>query len=155
MTDSKPYQFLFAEDNPNDIFLVERAIQKANLPIQLHIVRDGAEAVHYLSGEGKFADRDCYPLPMMVLANMKMPRMNGLELLTWIRQHPKFKDLPVVVMSSTENPDDGKKFNALHVSAYTAKPFTQTDLIALLKRTLALLSPLSNVSHESNNDEPF
>jgi CheY-like chemotaxis protein len=131
VTDSRKYRFLFAEDNPSDIFFVERAIKKANLPIQLHIVRNGEEAVNYLCGRGMFADRDRYPLPMLVLSNMKMPKMNGLELLTWIRQQPEFQDLPVVVMSNSDNPDESNQFNPLEACSYMIKPFSPDDLIEL------------------------
>jgi CheY-like chemotaxis protein len=141
-TDSKKYQILFAEDNPNDIFLVERAIRKANLPIQLHIVQNGEEAVSYLRGDEAFADRHRYPMPMLVLSNMKMPKMNGLELLTWIRQQPEFRDLPVVVMSSSEDPNEVKKFDVLDAKAYAIKPVSQADLADLLQRAIALLPPL-------------
>jgi CheY-like chemotaxis protein len=138
----KKYQVLFAEDNSNDIFLMERAIRKASLPIQLHLVRNGEEAVSYLRGEGEFGDRTRYPLPMLVLSNMKMPKMNGLELLRWIRQQPEFESVPVVVMSSSEDPGEAKEFSALEVNSYTIKPVAQVDLIELLQQAIALLPPL-------------
>jgi len=142
VTASKKYRFLLAEDNPNDLFLVERAIRKANLPIQLFIVRNGEEAVRYLQGDGIFADRDRYPLPMLVLSNLKMPKMNGLELLAWIRQQPQWQTLPVVIMSTSEDPGSIQQFNSQSDCSYVIKPISQDDLTRLLQDAIARLPPL-------------
>jgi CheY-like chemotaxis protein len=142
MTPLEKYPVLFAEDDTTDVFLVERAIHKASLPIQLHVVCNGREAISYLAGEAQFANRSRYPLPMLLLSNLRMPKMNGLELLTWIRQQPDFKDLPVVVMSGSRDPRQIGKFDALEVSFYSLKPAVQSDLIAILQRAISLLPPL-------------
>jgi len=142
VTASKKYRFLLVEDNLNDLFLVERAIRKAKLPIQLFIVRNGEEAVRYLRGDGVFADRDRYPFPMLVLSNLKMPKMNGLELLAWIRQQPQWQTLPIVIMSTSEDPGSIQQFNSQNDCSYVIKPVSQDDLIRLLEDAIARLPPL-------------
>lgn len=76
MTDLKKYLVLFVENNPNDIVFVERAIQQTHLPIDF-VVRNGEEAVHYLRGDESFSNRERYPLPLLVLSDMNMPKKTG------------------------------------------------------------------------------
>ena len=89
--------------NDSDLIFLERAIRKAGVSVSLQLVRNGEEAVNYLLGEGKYADRERYPLPMLIITNMKMLRMNGLELLAWVKQQPNLKHLPVIVLRRMQN----------------------------------------------------
>jgi len=73
--------FLLAEDSQNDVFLMQQAFKKAGLPNPIQVVSDGQEAISYLKGEGRYSDRAQYPLPMAVLLDLKMARMNGFEVL--------------------------------------------------------------------------
>jgi CheY-like chemotaxis protein len=86
------------EDNPIEVILIQRAIRQTNLAISLQHVENGEEAIAYLQGEGIYVDRERYPFPRLLLTNVKMPRMGGLELLAWVRQQQHLKDLPVVVL---------------------------------------------------------
>jgi CheY-like chemotaxis protein len=83
---------------------------------------DGVEAIQYLAGENKFANRDAFPLPELVVLDLKMPRKSGFEVLGWVRNHPDFGKLPVIVFSSSEEPADVKKAYSLGANAYLVKP---------------------------------
>ncbi|MGZ4964393.1 MAG: response regulator, partial [Limisphaerales bacterium] len=95
---------LYVEDDPNDAVVFERALKKSGLPLDIQIAPDGMFAVEYLQGEEQYTDREKYPLPQIILSDMKMFRMSGIELLQWVRANPKFRKLPVVLYS-TSNED--------------------------------------------------
>src|SRR5689334_9965802 len=97
---------LVAEDNDDDILLIRRAFKKANLVNPLHIVRDGEEAISYLTGEGRYGNRDEYPLPDLMLLDIKMPRKNGFEVLQWIRNEPRLACLRIVMLTNSEDISD-------------------------------------------------
>jgi len=83
---------LLAEDNEDDIFIMKMACKRTGIPHVLQIVTDGDMALDYLSGKGRFADRILHPLPNVIFLDIKMPKRNGHEVLTWIRAHPDFKE---------------------------------------------------------------
>jgi len=139
MTDSLRYTVLLAEDNLDDAFLVERVICKTKLPISLQHVNNGVEAIEYLQGEGKYINREYYPLPSVLLADIKMPLIDGLELLKWVREQPSLKDLPVVVMSGSEEFGEFQRAKALGVEAYYAKSTRLSVLEESLENILILL----------------
>src|SRR6516165_9437169 len=87
---------LLAEDNQDDVLLVRRAFERAGLKNQIHIVQNGLEAIAYLNGDGLFEDREKYPLPDLVLLDLRMPKADGLEVLGWIRHQWEFLHLCVV-----------------------------------------------------------
>ncbi len=90
---------LLVEDDADDIFLVKKACERSGYPHLLQVVRDGLEAIHYLSGEGVFADRMKYPLPQLVFLDIQLPGMNGHDVLVWIRADPQFARLPVIMLT--------------------------------------------------------
>lgn len=139
MTIAQKPTVLLAEDNPNDLFLVKRAIRKANLAVSVQVVGNGEEAVSYLMGEGDYADTERYPLPALILTNLKMPRMNGLELLIWVKQQPNLQDIPVVVMSSSEEPDEVRQITDLGANSYFVKPLSVDALAETLKNVMSFL----------------
>ena len=101
------FRILVVEDNEDDFFLLRRALDKNEISNPVHWVKDGIEAIEYLSGKGKFGDRSQYPVPKVVIVDLKMPRLSGLELLEWIKQQqPELSLLPVLVMSSSNLPED-------------------------------------------------
>ena len=118
---------------------MQRAIRKAGVSFALHIVSNGEEAVSYLLGEGKYADRELYPEPLLLITNMKMPRMNGLELLAWVKQQPNLKNLPVIVMSSSEDPDEMNEVTTLGGSAYFVKTSSLDKLAEIVRKIISFL----------------
>ncbi len=131
------YTILLVEDNPKDVFLVQRAFRKAEISTPLQVVSDGDTAVQYLSGENPFDDRVTYPLPVFVLLDLKLPRRSGAEVLCWIRQQPALKRLPVVVLTSSREFADINNLYDLGANAYLVKPLEFNQLVDILK-TLAL-----------------
>lgn len=113
---------LQVEDDENDVLLFEHACQQAEVAPPVQIVADGQEAIQYLSGEGKFADRERYPMPRLVLLDLKMPRKDGLEVLEWIRQHPTLKTVVVIMFTSSAQPRDVNAAYELGVNSFIVKP---------------------------------
>ena len=98
---------LLVEDDPNDVILFQRALERASLSAHsLNVVRDGEEAISYLSGRANYADRHLYPLPALLLLDLKMPRKSGLEVLTWLRKEPQLRYLIVVLLTSSNSAED-------------------------------------------------
>jgi len=117
------YTILLVEDDLNDIFLVKRAFKMARIQNPLQIVTDGEEAIHYLSGEGKYADRAAYPLPKLIVMDLKMPRLTGFEVLKWVKGDNKsLRRIPIVIVSSSDNPEDINRAYELGANAYMVKP---------------------------------
>jgi CheY-like chemotaxis protein len=112
---------LLVEDDPNDALLMRRAFRKLNLENGLHILTDGEEAVAYLGGARRYADRARYPFPRTVVLDLKLPRRSGLEVLEWIRGNPVTRDLPVYILSSSEEKRDMARARQLGIQAYLVK----------------------------------
>jgi CheY-like chemotaxis protein len=142
MASPEQYHILLVEDNANDVLFIERAIRRGNLPFILYHVQNGEEAVSYLLGNGQYGDREQCPLPNLVISNMKMPRMNGLQLWQWIRQQPEWDQLPIVVLSSSGDPTEVKQLETLGANSYFIKPVDLNDLVDTLKQITAWLPPL-------------
>lgn len=124
---------LLIEDDANDVFLMQRALRKAEVPNPLQVMGDGDEAVEYLSGQGRFADRSQHPLPVLVLLDLKLPRKSGLEVLQWLRQQSELKRLPVVVLTSSKEPNDVNKAYDLGANSYLVKPLGFDALLNLVR----------------------
>lgn len=124
---------LLVEDNPKDVFLMQRALQRTDLPTPLQVVNDGDAAVQYLAGEQPYNDRTTYPLPVLVLLDLKLPRRSGAEVLKWIRQQPALKRLPVVVLTSSKEYADVNGVYDLGANAYIVKPPSFNELVDILK----------------------
>src|SRR5687767_9310996 len=89
---------LVAEDDPNDVALLLRAFRKVGTTMPVHVCQDGSEAILYLKGEGQFGDRAKFPLPRILITDLKMPKCNGFELLQWLKDHPECCVIPSVVL---------------------------------------------------------
>lgn len=124
---------LLIEDDPNDIILFEKAVKKNKLPVVFSVVRDGEKAISYLSGRGKYKNRKDYPLPNLIVVDLKMPRKSGFEVLEWIKGHPKLKNIPVVVLSSSKQPQDVKLAYRLGTNSYLVKPIGFKELHKLVE----------------------
>ncbi len=127
------YTILLVEDEPNDVFLFERAFKKLNLSGNLQIVSDGEAAIAYLTGEGKYEDREKFPIPSLILLDLKLPRISGLEILSWLRQQPGLKRLLVVVLSSSKETIDINRAYDLGANSYLVKPVAFGTLVNIVK----------------------
>ena len=112
---SKPGVVLYAEDEENDALFMQMAFRKAGCGHLLHVVKNGQEAVDYLSGNGIYADRASHPLPSVLLLDLNLPVLSGFGVLGWLRNHLEFHSLPVVVFSSSTRPED--KLQAVNLGA--------------------------------------
>lgn len=129
----KPRCVLQVEDDENDVFLLEYTFKQAQVPVPLVAVRDGKQAMEYLAGIGEFADRDRFPLPRLVLLDLKLPRKSGLEVLEWMRATPSLRELPVVVLTSSSRPEDIQAAYRFGANAYLVKPPRADQLLELVK----------------------
>jgi CheY-like chemotaxis protein len=125
---------LVAEDDPSDAFLLQRAFTAAQIPATLHFVRDGQEAIDYLQGEAKYSNRNDHPLPDLMLLDLKMPKLNGFDVLSWLRARPGLKRLLVAVLTSSDQSVDINRAYDLGANSYLLKPHGSTDLVDLVKR---------------------
>ena len=129
-----PCVVLFAENEPDDVLLTEQALKEAGANNPVVGVPNGDEAIRYLSGEGRYADRKAYPLPCLLLLDLKMPRRTGLGVLHWLREHPQARaNLPVVVLSSWDEQADVKAASELGATDYLLKPTRFEALVALMR----------------------
>jgi CheY-like chemotaxis protein len=121
--ETKPYTILLVEDDLNDIFLVKRAFKMAEIHNPLQVVTDGQEAINYLCGNEKYSDREKFPLPRLMVMDIKMPRRTGFEVLEWVKGNSKpLRRIPIVIVSSSNNPDDINRAYELGANAYMVKP---------------------------------
>jgi CheY-like chemotaxis protein len=115
-------EILLVEDNPDDCELTLRAFRKSNIANEVIVVRDGVEALDYLFATGQYAGRDPNALPQVVLLDLNLPRVNGLEVLQRVRSHPKTKLLPVVILTSSTEERDLVSGYSLGANSYVRKP---------------------------------
>lgn len=125
---------LIAEDDENDVFLIKRAFNQAQADNPLQVVQTGADAIAYLKGDPPFDDRSKYPIPALLLLDLKMPRKNGFEVLAWIREHSEYNSLAVVVLTSSQESADVNKAYALGASSYLVKPANFLSLVDMMTR---------------------
>jgi len=122
---------LLVEDRQDDEILVLRSFARGGIENPIHVVREGEEALAYLSGSGKYSNREEYPLPMLILLDLKMPKMDGFEVLKWIRAHSQLSSLPVVVLTSSENARDVNLAYRLGASSFLVKPMDFNGFVEL------------------------
>ncbi|MDO8491852.1 MAG: response regulator [Dehalococcoidia bacterium] len=125
---------LLVEDNPNDVVLTERALKKANVINKVVIVRDGVEALDYLFATGAWASRNVKDLPQVVLLDLKLPRIDGLEVLRRIRADARTKLLPVVILTSSNEEKDLISGYSLGANSYIRKPVSFTQFAEAVRQ---------------------
>ena len=123
---------LLAEDDKNDIYLMRRAFDSAGYINPLFVVHNGQEVLDYLEGSGQFSQRDKYPMPGLLLLDLKMPLMDGYDVLAWLREHREFASLPVVILTASKLEEDVLKTRELGIYDYRVKPHAFEDLVRLL-----------------------
>lgn len=129
----REFPVLLIEDNEDDVLFVQRAFRRAKLSNPLSVMEDGDAALAYLSGEGKYADRDRYPVPTLILLDIKLPRRNGLEVLEWLRAQPGLRRIPVVVLTSSRESADVDRAFDLGASGYLVKPVDFDGLLEMVQ----------------------
>ncbi|MEH2142645.1 response regulator [Nostoc sp.] len=113
---------LLVEDNPDDEALTLRALKKNNILNEVVVARDGVEALDYLFGKGVYADRDMNLMPHLILLDLKLPKMDGLEVLRHLRADDRTKILPVVILTSSKEEQDLINGYSLGANSYVRKP---------------------------------
>jgi len=124
---------LVAEDDADDVFLLRRALRKAGLSHRVVDVFDGTVVISYLGGEPPFDNRLDYPFPDLLLLDLKMPKMNGFDVLAWLKGRPDMGSLPVVVLSSSSVEEDEAMALRMGAREFRTKPADIDNLVPLLK----------------------
>jgi len=119
-----PYEIeiLLVEDNPTDIELTLRALKKRNLANKVHVVKDGAEALEFIFATGTYAERDINHIPKVILLDLKLPKVDGLEVLRRVKSDERTKVIPVVVLTSSKEERDMVESYKLGANSYITKP---------------------------------
>lgn len=125
---------LLVEDSPDDAFMVQRALKEAGVAQRVIHVRDGEEAVNYLSGNSPYEDREQFPIPALVLLDLKMPRLSGLEVLTWLQTRPDLANMPVVVLTGSVRTEDRHEAEKRGAVGYQVKPVAFEDLVEIVRQ---------------------
>ncbi|HXT13932.1 MAG TPA: response regulator [Candidatus Angelobacter sp.] len=136
---------LLAEDDSNDVLLLQLAFQEAGIRNPLHVVHDGQEAIDYLSGTEKFSDRSRFPFPALLILDLKMPRKTGIDVLEWLAKEDAMRCLPTIMLSSSVHPGDIEKAYRLGVNAFVVKsPSTaqRTEFARMIKTFWLTLAEL-------------
>lgn len=124
---------LHVEDDPNDALLVQLACKKLDLSAQLRAVDDGDKAMAYLSNRPPFEDKGLYPLPGFILLDIKLPGSSGFEVLSWIRSRPESRYVPVILLSSSTQPEDIRKAYDLGANSFMAKPSSLEGIVEMVR----------------------
>src|SRR5262249_13890805 len=124
---------LLADDSEDDALLIRRAFQKASIPSPFFTVNSGDEAIAYLKGEFKYSDRDEYPLPDLLLLALKMPGLDGFDVLRWIRHEPGLSELRVIVLTASDHIRDVNEAYRLGANSFMVKPLDFQNYVELGK----------------------
>jgi CheY-like chemotaxis protein len=127
---------LSAEDDPNDVIFIKRAFAKNGSVNPIHACANAADAIAYFQGVGRYADRSLFPFPTLLITDIKMPGSDGFQLLTWIRSNPKYRLIPVVILSASNQEEDTRRGYELGANAFIKKPSDFSELT----RTLGLMA---------------
>jgi CheY-like chemotaxis protein len=134
MDDYMKKMILLAEDNPDDIILTKRAFKKSNILNELIVVNDGQEALDFLFCKGKYKDRDQKNSPELILLDLKMPKIDGLEVLKNIRENNQTKHLPVVILTTSKEEKDMIDSYCLGANSYIIKPVDFNQFVDAVKQ---------------------
>jgi CheY-like chemotaxis protein len=132
MTQLQPKTVLVVEDERSDLFSLKRAFRQLGSEFVLQVVETGQEALRYLEGKEPYSDRSQYPLPVLLILDLRLPGMSGLDLLKWIRQQPVFKDLPIIALTAYGNRDLPRAYE-LGLDFYLLKPAEAKSLADVLQ----------------------
>jgi CheY-like chemotaxis protein len=138
---------LLAEDSEDDIILIERAFRKARILSPLKVVRDGEDAISYLSGFGRFADRAQFPIPDLLLLDLKLPNTDGFGVLRWIKEQPELKKLPVIVLTQSDRIKDANLAYQLGAYSFLIKGTDFNDTVVFAQSVSDYLVKTGNNGH--------
>ena len=124
---------LLVEDSPDDAFMVQRALNQAGVAQQVIHLKDGEEAVDYLSGNPPYDNRERFPIPALILLDLKMPRLSGLDVLTWLQTRPDLAHVPVVVLTGSVRSEDRREAEKRGAVGYQVKPVAFEDLLEIVR----------------------
>jgi len=124
---------LIVEDEENDVLFLKDALRKANILSPIQVVDDGRLALDYLGGVGKYADRKTYPLPSVIFLDLKLPQVNGLAILKWIREEPSLPSMLVMILTASSLDEDIERAYRLGANSYVVKPSSRDKLVEVLK----------------------
>jgi len=125
---------LMVEDNPDDEEMTLRSLQQAGIANEVQVVRDGVEALDFLFGTGSFAGRDTARMPALVLLDLKLPKLNGIDVLTRMRQHELTRTVPVVILTSSSEDEDMARSYASGANSYVRKPVIFADFAGVVSQ---------------------
>jgi len=156
MTIEDPY-VLLVDDSENDAMLMRAVFERAGFVEPLRFVRDGDQAIAYLRGDGVYRDRRQFPMPTVVLLDLNMPRKNGFEVLTWIREQPTLRRMRVYIMSTSNRAQDIDRAYELGANSYLVKPTNLDGLMHMAKCLVAWLklSHFAPVIETVDSHAPF
>ncbi len=135
-----PHVILLAEDDPDHAHLVQAVFQRVAPEVPIMHVIDGEKAISYLSGEGDYSDRSKFPIPSLLLLDLKMPRLDGLEVLAWIRKSPEWSYLPVTILTGSELSRDVDEALKLGANSFMVKPQGLPEFLHRYQTTLGTLA---------------
>ncbi len=130
---SKQVVILHVDDSPSDRLLFRAVLEQMGMAGSLRSVDDGGEAIAYLNGKGKFADRKLYPWPSVIITDIQMPVIDGLVLLRMLKANPDWATVPVIVLSSSEDPEHQRLARSLGANSYLVKPNSFRDLFSIIE----------------------
>jgi CheY-like chemotaxis protein len=125
-------QIMVVDDDENDVFFLQKAIRDAGIEISVHVAGDGRQAIDYLDGAGAFADREKFPLPILILLDLKLAYVMGLDVLKWIRERPGLP-VPVIILTASRNEADIEAAYRLGANAYLVKPNAVKTLVEMMR----------------------
>ena len=140
-------EILFAEDSVDDAILTIRALTKSGFTNRLHHVKDGAEALDFIYCKGMYASRDMKKNPKVILLDLKMPKVTGMQVLEKIKSDPNLKSIPVVILTSSKEDPDIKKCYALGANSYIVKPVDSDNFFNAIKEIGMYWMIISEPSH--------
>jgi CheY-like chemotaxis protein len=131
---SQVRNILLADDDPNDVHIVKAAFTRAGYDFPFHVVPNGEQAIAYLKGEGKYANRKKSPMPSLLLLDIKMPSIDGFEVLRWIRSRPEWRVLPVIVLTNSYYGPDVNHAYDLGANSFLTKPGDFDQYVCAVKQ---------------------
>jgi CheY-like chemotaxis protein len=124
---------LVVDDNPDDVLLIQKGFERADFHNKLVNLNDGEEALRYLKGVGSYADRNAYPIPALILLDIKMPKVDGFTVLQWIRQKPEWQCLPVIILSTSFYGPEIIRAYELGANSFLTKPADFNEYMAAIR----------------------